>query len=67
MGVGVTGSPRRGVEKPLQLAVIAALVLLVFGAMLTMYVQSLSLPRCGTAHISASNPNPKPEEIRCRK
>jgi hypothetical protein len=57
-------SPR--LEHPWQLAVIAVLALLVFGAMGMMYVQSLSLPKCGEHHIAA-NAILRPEEIRCRK
>jgi hypothetical protein len=54
------------VERPWQLVVIAALALLVFGALGVMYLQSLSLPRCGEHHIAA-NALVRPEEIRCRK
>jgi hypothetical protein len=53
-------------ERPLQLFIIGALALLVFGAMGFMYVQSLSLPKCTAHHITA-NDVVRPEEIRCRK
>ena len=58
---------RGGADRPWQLVVLALLGALVFGTMAVLYVQSLSLPRCGTAHIASPTAVPRPEEIRCRK
>ena len=68
MGVAPAGSPR---PKPLvehrgQLLVIVLLALVLFGTMGTLYIQSLSLPKCGTQHLVAGA-TVRPEEIRCRK
>jgi hypothetical protein len=67
MGVAPAGSaPRRPLEHRGQLLVILALALLLFGTMGTLYVQSLSLPKCGGQHYVAGA-TVRPEEIRCRK
>ena len=68
MGVAPADAPR---HKPLiehrgQLLVIVVLALLLFGTMGTLYIQSLSLPKCGSQHFVAGA-TVRPEEIRCRK
>jgi hypothetical protein len=68
VAVTLAGASRpRGVDRPWQLAVLALLVALVFGTMAVLYVQSLSLPKCGTHHIASPTAVPRPEEIRCRR
>ncbi|MHB8509905.1 MAG: hypothetical protein ACYDGR_14875 [Candidatus Dormibacteria bacterium] len=69
MGVSMAGGPSSPprLEHPAQLAVIVFLALMVFGALGMLYVQSLSLPKCGAHHVASPTAVPKPEEIRCRK
>jgi hypothetical protein len=56
-----------GAAQSWQLLVVGALFLLVFGTMTALYVQSLSLPKCGAAHVASPTAVPRPEEIRCRR